>query len=1023
MPRFPSRRFWSSLPARVWLIGAILSVFVAMGLQRKHEEMAVRRIGEAAGNLEARLGSHIDAYVALLRGGIGLLTTLPDVTREDFRRYVEQVGLEQNYPGVLGIGFSLRVDRDQVAEIQARARHDGAPAFRIWPEAEREEYHTIIFLEPQHARNRAAVGYDMSTQPVRRAAMDRARASGEPAATGPVTLVQEIEPEKQQGFLVYIPFYGREPWPRTEAERIKRLEGYMYAPFRAADLFAAVKRRAGLDDDIGLAIYHGREPDESAKFYQSTPVSATRDASISQVRSIRIVDQTWTLVYSSAPTGLISPWILFLLGLAASTGVSLMLRRESLERNRAERSEAVTREREGELTLLIEAVPAVVSFIDRDGVFRLSNRRYEEWFGLDPRAMLGRPMREVLGAESYAEVEPHVRQAMQGESVAFERWHHFGRAGMRYLSTYFVPHRSRSGELNGFYSLISDLTSLKRAEESARFVADCGKLLVSSLDYESTARGVVHLAVPRVADLAILWRLDEGGLVVAAATHAEDAMERKLAKALSTVTVSLRGAHNIAVAARSGLVVVTQDVTHSDLERLSDDVDHRELVRELQICSALHVPIVVRGEIWAVFSFGASTVSGRRFSDQHRSLADEISTRVRLAVENALLHEEAQKEIKERRRAEQFSQETEERFRLLVAGARDYAIILLDPDEAVASWNEGAERILGFGEKEAVGMPIRRLYTNEDQARDAPQAELAKARETGSALEERWYVRKDGTRFWASGHTVVLRNADGLIRGYAKIMRDLTERKLSEEELESRVQQRTLELNEAVQELEAFSYSVSHDLRAPLRSIRGFTELALEEAAERLTEGEKDYLRRVQRAVSRLDQLISDLLAYTRVSKTRVEILPVNLHGLVYDLRREHPEFHPPHAEIIIEGTLASVMGNVAYLTQCVTNLLGNAVKFVKPGEVPRVRIWTEPHDGRVRLCVRDNGIGIPPESLNRVFDMFERLHIGGGYEGTGVGLAIVRRAVQRMNGTIEVESIEGEGTTFRIELAAVDPA
>jgi PAS domain S-box-containing protein len=605
--------------------------------------------------------------------------------------------------------------------------------------------------------------------------------------------------------------------------------------------------------------------------------------------------------------------------------------------------------------------------------------------------------------------------------VAFERWHHFGRAGMRYLSTYFVPHRNRAGELNGFYSLISDLTSLKRAEESARFVADCGKLLVSSLDYEATARGIVHLAVPRVADLAILWRVKEGALVVAAATHAEDAIELRLATALRTVTVSLGGTHNLAGAARSGLVMVTQDVTASDLERLSDDVDHRDLVRELQIRSALHIPIVVRKKIWAVFTFGASTISGRHFTDQHRSLADEISTRMRLAVENALLHEEAQKEIEERRRVERIGQEAEERFRLLVAAARDYAIILLDPDEAVASWNEGAERILGYGEHEAVGMPISRLYTKEDQVRDAPLDELAKARETGSALEERWYVRKDGTRFWASGHTVVLRNAEGLIRGYAKIMRDLTEWKLTEEDLESRVQQRTLELNEAVQELEAFSYSVSHDLRAPLRSIRGFTELALEEAADRLTEGEKDYLRRVQRAVSRLDQLISDLLAYTRVSKTRVEICPVNLQALVTDLRREHPDFQSPQAEITIEGTLAPVMGNVAYLTQCVTNLLGNAVKFVKPGEVPWVRIWTERRDGTVCLRVRDHGVGIPAEGLSRVFDMFERLHVGGGYEGTGVGLAIVRRAVQRMNGTIWVESNEGDGTTFSIELAAVD--
>jgi signal transduction histidine kinase len=233
------------------------------------------------------------------------------------------------------------------------------------------------------------------------------------------------------------------------------------------------------------------------------------------------------------------------------------------------------------------------------------------------------------------------------------------------------------------------------------------------------------------------------------------------------------------------------------------------------------------------------------------------------------------------------------------------------------------------------------------------------------------------------------------------------------------VDQRTTELNEAIHELEAFSYSVSHDLRAPLRSIRGFTELAIEEASARLTEEERGYLNRVSRAVTRLDQLISDLLAYTRVSKTKVELHNVELHALVSDIQREHPDFQPPNATVTIEGTLLPVIGNEAYLTQCITNLLGNAVKFVRPGQHATVRVWTERVGKAVRLCVKDDGIGIPSDRHSRVFEMFERLHPGGQYEGTGVGLAIVRRAVQRMKGSVGLTSVEGKGSTFWLELPA----
>lgn len=976
------------------------------------------QLEEDAANAEAKVNARMAAYEALLRGAAGFFGTQPWITRREFDRYFHQVEVAQNYPGFQGIGLSLRILPSQLADFEAAARREDGKEFHLWPGGTRDEYHAILYLEPLDQRNRVAIGYDMHTDPVRRAAMDQARDTGEPALTGRVTLVQEIDVEKQAGFLVYVPFYASGGRPATEEERRSRLAGYAYAAFRAGDLFHALVEPDTLRP-LNVSIYDGVTVAETALLFTNAQELGLNDRLITERRTLHVLGRPWTIVCSAEPHALISPYAVGLFGVIATAGLAFVFRGIERARHRAEQSEAETRAREGELALLVDAVPALVTYLDRDGVLRLTNRRFADWFGVDPQSIVNRHFSELVGAGTFADVDAHLQQAVAGHGVSFERWYKLPAMGARYLHTLYVPHRGPAGDVVGVYALTSDLTAHKRAEEAARFVADCGKLLIASMDFESASRGIVHLAVPRVADVAVLFRADDHQLQADAVAHADAEVEAKLSRFLDRVRLPLSAPNNIGIAARTGNPVVTAELNPDELDRAAADEPQREMLRTLQLRSALHVPVVVRNRIWAVFSFGTSAISGRQFTDEHRQLAEEISTRVRLAVENALLYHEAQQEIEERRRAERVARETEERFRLLVEGVRDYAIMALDAQGNIESWNDGAERILGYAENDVLGHPATELYAPEDRAAGIPENQLKSARESGAASDERWFPRRDGTRFWASSHTAALRE-DGAVRGYAWILRDLTDRKRMEEELELRVQLRTTELNEAVHELEAFSYSVSHDLRAPLRTIRSFTELALEEAGSRLNEQEQGYLDRVRRASLRLERLIADLLAYTRISKSKVELRPVDLNSLVFDIQHEHPAFQPPLADVTLQGPLIPVIGNEAYLTQCITNLLGNAVKFVPEGRHPVVRIWTERVGAMVRLYVADNGIGIATERLSRAFEMFERLHTTGTYEGTGVGLAIVRRAVQRMKGTVGVTSTLGEGTTFWIELPAV---
>jgi signal transduction histidine kinase len=264
-----------------------------------------------------------------------------------------------------------------------------------------------------------------------------------------------------------------------------------------------------------------------------------------------------------------------------------------------------------------------------------------------------------------------------------------------------------------------------------------------------------------------------------------------------------------------------------------------------------------------------------------------------------------------------------------------------------------------------------------------------------------------------------------------QLQKEITERKQAEEalrqaqtqlanravQLERLVAERTARLQETVGELEAFSYSIAHDMRAPLRAMTAFARLVQTEHGEQLDETGKEYLGRVVAAAQRLDRLIMDVLSYSSASRRKLDMQPVDLEKLLEEAIRNQPEFQLPHAEIQIQTPLPKVIAHEPSLMQCVNNLFSNAVKFVLPGIVPKVTAHSELVGQDVRLWFEDNGIGISPADKERIFSLFGRLNPASEFEGTGIGLAIVRKAVERMGGKFGVESEPGQGSRFWIQL------
>jgi PAS domain S-box-containing protein len=1027
------RHLW---PVWVTVLAGILLTTLATALTQRGVELQARRelvliASETAAKIQARLHAHAQ----ILRTGAAFLAVAGEVDHARWRAFVETSKFHLNLPGIQGIGFSRLIPPDQLAGHVAEIRAQGFPEYRVWPESERALYSSIIYLEPFVGRNLRAFGYDMFTEPVRRAAMERARDEDVAALSGKVHLVQENAEDIQAGALMYVPVY-RSTLPTDSIEqRRAALLGWVYSPYRMNDLMRGILGRWDLNGDrrIRLAIHDGDRMTPETLLYDSQPtIPWALDQASPETLNLPIDfnGHDWTL--SFARSALLDParahpnvWLVggggtvisLLLGalifaLIAARTRTRELASELAARQRAERGLNITLTK---YKTLFDSFPLGVTVSDAAGAILETNPAAEILLGLPEDEQLRRtidgPAWRIVrldGTPMPPEEFPSVRALKERQGLCHAEMGVIkSDETIIWLSVTAAPL-----PLAGYGVVVTydDITKQMRSEMARDLVSAVAHLSVVSESAERFREALPPLLSRRL-----------GFPIVAVETYDADRAEMVIAGA---VGIPPTAPQRVPVEQTlSGQVVMSGE----PLVKLNADARSAYAfvpLPEPGVATFLCVPLRLGARVLGTLALAHS---------RHRPEAEQLVEMLQTIADTAA-------DAIERLDAQAALRESERNYRSLVDHL-SAGVVVHGPDTGILFSNPAASQLLGLTADQMRGVtaidPAWR-FIREDGTR-MPVAEYPANRiaTTGAALRALILgILGSGrdTPVWVQCEAHPIHDDQGQLQRIVVTFFDITARKQAETELdlhrhhlEILVESRTQALIEARDAAESanrakstFLANMSHEIRTPMNAILGLNYLLLKEIS---TPKAHDWLLKVNEAAGHLLRIIDDILDLAKIDAGRLtlerrDFSPARVIEHAFSLLGERArEKHLRLVREIDPALPAHLVGDPLRLGQILLNFIANAIKFSEHGQiVVRARLIEDQVDTVcLRLEVEDQGIGLTPEQQARLFQPFTQADDSTTrrYGGTGLGLVIAKHLADLMGGEVGVTSVPGMGSTF----------
>ncbi len=922
------------------------------------------------------ISKRMTEYEMVLRGGIGLFAASEHVSRVEWRTYIEQLDIGRYYPGIQGIGYSQVVAPGDRAGHEKGLHGEGYTDYAIWPAGKRDAYTAIVYLEPFDWRNRRALGYDMYSEPVRREAMQRARDSGQAAVSGAITLVQEMEQDRQTGFLMYLPHYRPGRSTKTVQERRDALLGFVYSPFRMRDLMQGIigSEMPSVDFhllDAGQPIFSHlrnnqiRDPETRPLFDSTHP--------------LQVGGHGWTLRVHSTPGFLTAseraePIFVAVGGVAISLLLffliaSLARRREKAEAMAAAMTTDLRESRELFRSLITHAPEAII-VIDENGYIELCNPAVVQQFGYAEEELLGRNINMLMH-------NPH-RDAHDGylaRYLASGEAHVIG-SGRDVEALCkdgsLLPVHLRVGQMEGkgggrrYIGFLRDITQLKQAE----------KVL-------NQAKAMAHMG-SWTADVAT-QRCQFGDSALALLQLANNEQDWE---------------------------VLFRRVTEEDRSRVSLAWQQSLLTgKPFDVECGMTIDGVLR---WFHAKAEMETASSGRVIRAVGMIQDVTEAhQARVLLEQSQQYLELQVQARTAALAA-----AEEKMRLLLDATAD-GLLGVDRDEHIVFANPAACELLGYDAEQLIGQclhttlhhshPDGRCYDPEDCPNRA-------------AIRQGQSLRRDDEVFWhADGHPIQVELATrpmfqaGKVIGAVVSFRDVSLRRA----VEAAREQARLEAERLARVRSEFLANMSHEIRTPLNAVLGLAQVG---QRDNLGRKARDTFGRILSSGQLLLSVVNDILDFSKIEAGKMEIeqVPFQLGAVidqVVDLNA--PRIYGKGLAFVVDEAAdlpAECIGDALRLSQVLVNLLSNAVKFTETGSIT-LRVVRE-NEATV-FQVIDTGIGITSETLDRLFAPFEQADgsTTRRYGGTGLGLALSRQLTRLMGGEIRVESQAGVGSCFEVRL------